>query len=106
MERHSLLEYFDNFLQLGRESAYIQRRGYRTVRWTYRQVAETAFQFAGALEKRGLERGDRVLIWGPNSAEWVATFFGCALRGVLVATMGVAAAPVVAFRVPRALQAT
>src|SRR6266567_56663 len=93
MERHSLREYFDNFLQLGRESAYIQRRGYRTVRWTYRQVAETAFQFARELEKRGIEKGDRVLIWGPNSAEWVATFFGCALRGVIVAPMDDAAAP-------------
>ncbi|HEY3130331.1 MAG TPA: AMP-binding protein [Acidobacteriota bacterium] len=105
MERHSLLEYFDNFLQLGRESAYIQRRGYRTVRWTYRQVAETAFQFARELEKRGIEKGDRVLIWGPNSAEWVATFFGCALRGVIVAPMDDAAAPDFALRVHQQVNA-
>jgi len=105
MERHSLLEYFDNFLQLGRESAYIQRRGYRTVRWTYRQVAETAFQFARELEKRGIEKGDRVLIWGPNSAEWVSTFFGCALRGVIVAPMDDAAAPDFALRVHQQVNA-
>src|SRR2546430_2180876 len=105
MERHSLLEYFDNFLQLGRESAYIQRRGYRTVRWTYRHVAETAFQFARELEKRGIEKGDRVLIWGPNSAEWVATFFGCALRGVIVAPMDDAAAPDFALRVHQQVNA-
>src|SRR2546428_11875782 len=105
MERHSLLEYFDNFLQLGRESAYIQRRGYRTVRWTYRQVAETAFQFARELEKRGIEKGDRVLIWGPNSAEWVATFFGCALRGVIVVPMDDAAAPDFALRVHQQVSA-
>src|SRR6266852_7574490 len=105
MERHSLLEYFDNFLQLGRESAYTQRRGYRTVRWNYRQVAETAFQFARELEKRGIEKGDRVLIWGPNSAEWVATFFGCALRGVIVAPMDDAAAPDFALRVHQQVNA-
>jgi long-chain acyl-CoA synthetase len=99
MERRSLLEYLDNFLQLGRESAYIQRRGYRSVRWTYRQVAETAFQFARELAKRGMGKGDRVLVWGPNSAEWVASFFGCVLRGVIVVPMDDAAAPDFALRV-------
>jgi long-chain acyl-CoA synthetase len=99
MERRSLLDYFDNFLRLGRESAYIQRRGYRSVRWTYRQVAETAFQFARELAKRGIGKGDRVLLWGPNSAEWVATFFGCVLRGAIVVPMDDAAAPDFALRV-------
>jgi long-chain acyl-CoA synthetase len=87
VERPSLVEYLDRFLQLGRETAYVQRRGYRTIRWSYRQVAETAFRFARELDARALVRGDRVLIWGPNSAEWVATFFGCALRGVVVVPM-------------------
>ncbi len=46
-------------------------------------MAEAAFQFARELEKRGIGKGERVLLWGPNSAEWVAAFFGCALRGVI-----------------------
>ena len=28
--------------------------------------------------------GDRVILWGENSAAWIAVFFGCLLRGVLV----------------------
>ena len=84
MERRSVVGYLENFLRRGRECAYIQRRGYRSVRWSYRQVAETAFQFARELEKRGIGKGERVLLWGPNSAEWVSAFFGCALRGVIV----------------------
>src|SRR5207245_6759927 len=99
MERRALLEYLDKFLRLGRESAYIQRRGYRSVRWTYRQVAETAFQFARELAKRGIDKGDRVLIWGPNSAEWVASFLGCVLRGAIVVPMDDAAALDFALRV-------
>ena len=99
MERRSLLEYFDNFLRLGRESAYIQRRGYRSVRWTYRRVAETSFQFARELAERGIGKGDRVLIWGPNSAEWIASFFGCVLRGVVIVPMDDAAAPDFSLRV-------
>jgi long-chain acyl-CoA synthetase len=84
MARRSVVEYLENFLRQGGECAYIQRRGYRSVRWSYRQVAETAFQFARELEKRAIGKGERVLLWGPNSAEWVAAFFGCAMRGVIV----------------------
>jgi len=34
MERHSLAEYLESFLRRGRETAYVQRHGYRTVRWS------------------------------------------------------------------------
>jgi long-chain acyl-CoA synthetase len=84
MEHRSVVEYLDDFLRRGRECAYIQRRGYRIERWSYRQVAETAFRFARELEQRGIGKGERVLLWGPNSAEWVAVFFSCGLRGVIV----------------------
>ncbi len=84
MARPLLVDYLDDFLRRGRECAYVQRRGYRTERWTYRRIAETAFQFARELEARGIAKGERVLLWGPNSAQWVAAFFGCALRGVIV----------------------
>ncbi len=76
-------DYLDNFRALGAECAYVQRLGYRTVRWSYREVANTAIQFGRELHARGIDKGDRVLIWGPNSAEWVAAFYGCALTGVV-----------------------
>lgn len=81
--RQSVNEYLDNFWREGSQCAYIQYRGYRTEHWSYRQVAEHASQFARELEARGISKGDRILIWGGNSAEWVAVFFGCALRGVI-----------------------
>ncbi len=99
MERRSVVEYIENFLARGRECAYIQHRGYRTERWSYRQVAETAFRFARELEAREICKGDRVLVWGPNSAEWVAAFFGCALRGVIVVPVDQASAADFAQRV-------
>ncbi len=77
----------------------MQRCGYRTARWSYRQVAETAFRLAGELAKRDINKGDRVLIWGANSAEWVAAFFGCALRGVIVVPIDDASASDFALRV-------
>ena len=92
MERHSVVEYLNSFLQRGLECAYVQHRGYRTVRWSYQQVAEAAFRLARELERRGIGKGERVLLWGPNSAEWVTAFFGCALRGVIVVPIDEASA--------------
>src|SRR5215467_9234753 len=87
MARASLAEYLDDFLRHGDECAYVQNRGYRRERWSYRRVAEMAFRFARELEARAIQKGDRVLLWAPNSAEWVAVFFGCLLRGVVVVPM-------------------
>ncbi len=93
MARRSVLDYLDDFLRWGGQCAYIQRRGYRTVRWSYREVAEMAFQFARELEERRVSQGERVLLWGSNSAQWVAAFFGCALRGVIVVPVDDAGLP-------------
>jgi long-chain acyl-CoA synthetase len=99
MERTSVGQFLDDFLRQGDEVAYAERLGYRTLRWTYRRVAEAAFQFARELRARKISKGDCVLLWGPNSAAWVAAFFGCASIGVIVVPMDDAASPDFALRV-------
>lgn len=105
MPRRSVLEYFENFYGYDDEVAYAYRRGYRTLRWTYREVAEVAWQFARELEARQVGKGDHVLIWGENCAEWVAAFFGCALRGAVVVPMDRIASPDFARRVAEQVSA-
>jgi long-chain acyl-CoA synthetase len=83
----SIADYVGAFLQRGSETAYVQRRGYRKVPWSYQQVAGAAFQFARELDARAISKGDRILLWGPNSAEWVTVFLGCVLRGIVVVPM-------------------
>jgi long-chain acyl-CoA synthetase len=84
----SLAQFFlTNFRAHLNERAYGQRCGYRMEWFTYGQVLETAVSLAGDLETRGIGKGERVMLWGENSAEWVAAFFGCALRGVVVVPM-------------------
>jgi long-chain acyl-CoA synthetase len=99
MERTSVGQFLGDFLRQGDECAYAEHVGYRTVRWTYRQVAETAFQFARELQARQISKGGCVLLWGPNSAAWVAAFFGCASIGVIVVPMDDAASLDFALRV-------
>jgi len=91
MQQSSIVGFLENFLARGTECAYAQRVGYRFARWSYKKTADSAFQFARELEARGIGKGDRALLWGPNSAEWVAAFFGCALRGAVVVPMDDAA---------------
>ena len=99
MERSSIAEYLNDFLRRGNECAYIEPDGYRTAHWSYRQVAETAFRFARELEAQQIHKGEYVVVWGPNSAAWVAAFFGCALAGVIVVPMDDAATSDFALRV-------
>jgi long-chain acyl-CoA synthetase len=95
----TLAGYAQLHLSLGKETAFIYRRGFRTHRWSYRQTAELAFRFARELERRKIGKGDRVMLWGENCAEWVAAFFGCMLRGVVAVPMDKISAPEFARRV-------
>jgi long-chain acyl-CoA synthetase len=96
----SLAEFFlDNFRAHRHERAYRQRRGYRAESFTYGEILEMAGGFARKLEARGIAKGDRVMVWGENCAQWVAVFFGCALRGVIVVPMDDGSAADFAMRV-------
>jgi long-chain acyl-CoA synthetase len=97
--RNSIADYLPDFERLGVEIAYAERVGYRTVKWRYADIAATAYRFARELNVCGIKKGDRVVLWGPNSAAWVSAFFGCANRGVIVVPMDDAAAPDFVLRV-------
>ena len=64
-----------------------------------------AESFAAELEARGTGKGERVMLWSENSAEWVAAFFGCAMAGVVVVPMDDAASPDFARRVALQVEA-
>src|SRR5258708_2433594 len=51
------------------------------------------------MEAKQVSAGDRVLLWGEDSAECVIAFWGCALRGAVAVPMDRIAAPEFARRV-------
>ena len=81
--REHLATLLDDFRRYGRQIAVVRFQGNRRRVTTYGELARLAGRFAALLERRGIGPGDRVLIWGENSAEWMAAFHGCILRGVL-----------------------
>src|ERR1035441_10241328 len=105
MARSSILEYLDNFRLHAAEPAYVFRRGYRLQRWSYGDVLQNAYRFARSLETRGIGKGDKVLIWGENCAEWIVAFLGCLLRGAIVVPIDKIAVPHFAARVAQQVDA-
>jgi long-chain acyl-CoA synthetase len=81
--RDHLATLIDDFRRFDREIAVVRYAGNRRRVTTYGELARLAGRFAALLEKQGIRAGDRVLLWGENSAEWMAAFYGCMLRGVL-----------------------
>jgi long-chain acyl-CoA synthetase len=80
----SLLNFVQKYAAQGDEIAVRQRRGYRFRSWTYGQISQEANRLARELEVRGIAKGDTVLLWGENSAEWIIAFLGCLLCGVVI----------------------
>jgi len=95
----------ENFSSHGGGTAYIQQRGYRSQRWSYRQVLDLAHRFAGELAAHSILPGERIFIWGEDSAEWVAAFFGAVLAGAVIVPMDCSSSPEFARSVCRQVDA-
>jgi long-chain acyl-CoA synthetase len=101
MPRANLISLFAEFQRYAGDVAVVQRRGYRRGSWTYAQLARAAIYFARGLQRRGVRTGERVVLWGPNSAEWMAAFWGCLLHGAVGVPMDDSATPEFVARVAR-----
>uniref|UniRef100_A0A915AER6 Medium-chain acyl-CoA ligase ACSF2, mitochondrial n=1 Tax=Parascaris univalens TaxID=6257 RepID=A0A915AER6_PARUN len=64
-----------------REFVIFKRDG---IRKTYQQLLHDCEKFATGLIHLGLDRGDRVGMWGPNTYEWIVCQFGTALAGMIM----------------------
>ncbi|VDP14115.1 unnamed protein product [Onchocerca flexuosa] len=66
-----------------REFVIFKRDG---IRKTYQQLLNDCEKLATGLLHLGLDRGDRVGIWGPNLYEWIVCQFATALAGMILAS--------------------
>ncbi len=97
--RPHLASLVDEFRKHASETAVVAHRGNRRYATTYGELAILAGRSAAELNRRGIVAGDRVVVWGENSAEWIAVFFGCLLRGVIAVPLDAAGSPEFALRV-------
>jgi long-chain acyl-CoA synthetase len=97
--RAHLASLVEDFRTHATETAVASHRGVRRYAATYGDLAQLAGRFAAELDRRNILPGDRVILWGENSAEWIGAFFGCLLRGVLAVPLDSAGSPHFAHRV-------
>ena len=75
--------YFDKIANLhSTHSALVVR--HQGVNWTYGELQARVDQLAMGLINLGIEPGDRVGIWGPNSSEWVLVQLATAKIGAIM----------------------
>ncbi|GGG71379.1 AMP-binding protein [Edaphobacter dinghuensis] len=97
--RAHLASLVHEFRQHAAQTAVVAHRGNRSYRSTYGEVAQLAGRFAAELDRRNILPGDRIILWGTNSANWIAAFFGCLLRGVIAVPLDAAGIPAFAQRI-------
>ncbi len=106
MPRQSLIDFLLEYATHGRSTAFVQRSGYRNLRDVLpRGRRPWRLNAPGSLKRLGIAPGDRILLWGRNSAEWVAAFFGCILRGAVAVPMDQGATADFAHRVAQQVDA-
>jgi len=57
---------------------------HQDIRYTYAEFGEAVDLLAGGMLAAGLERGDRVGVWGPNRSEWPLVQYATAKLGVIL----------------------
>jgi long-chain acyl-CoA synthetase len=79
----TLIDLFNRMANLPGE-AVLYDDGYRHWRYSYADMVRAARAFAARLDEKSVGKGDTLLFWSENRPEWLAAFWGCALRGVIV----------------------
>jgi long-chain acyl-CoA synthetase len=83
MRRDTLVDYFDSLAEL--DGPFIAHDdGYRVRTYTYAEIAVLARAFAQRLKNHGVHKGDAVVIWSENRAEWVVALWGALLEGAVL----------------------
>ena len=73
----------DEFAARGALPAVIGFGQKRPETWSFAQLAEVSARFAAGLQQRGLGSDDNVALIAPNSARWIAAFWGIQAAGVV-----------------------
>jgi long-chain acyl-CoA synthetase len=84
-----MLQTINQFLEdaarrYGGRPALLFKPGFRFRTWSYRDLYDDVQRVATLLQSRGIGKGDRVVLWGPNAPHWVLAYFGCLRIGAVV----------------------
>ncbi|MBP6767383.1 MAG: AMP-binding protein [Reyranella sp.] len=75
--------FFDRTVETHRDREALVVR-HQNVRWSWGELGRRVDELAAGLLTLGLERGDRVGIWSPNTSEWTLAQFATAKAGLVL----------------------
>src|SRR5919201_990016 len=70
--------------RFGSRPALLYKPGKTTEVWSYIELKEQANRVARWLRDQGVQKGDRIILWAPNSPLWVAAYLGSMRIGAIV----------------------
>jgi long-chain acyl-CoA synthetase len=92
MPRDTLLDFFYDFSGYS-DVFLLYDDGFRKRSYSYRESAEAARAFAAVLRQRGIEKGEKVIVWSENRPEWIFALWGCLLEGVVLVPVDYRSSP-------------
>ncbi|HUG95524.1 MAG TPA: AMP-binding protein, partial [Pleomorphomonadaceae bacterium] len=95
----------DSVKRFDRRPFLIIRPGFRTRTTRYRDLGRLVPRVARVLRDRGLQPGDRAIIWAVNRPEWGITFLGAVHAGIVLVPLDVRSAPDFAAKVAAKMRA-
>jgi long-chain acyl-CoA synthetase len=98
MIRDTLLDFFNHFSGYS-DSFLVYDDGFRSRRYSYRDVAAAAHAFAAELRRRGIGAGEKVIVWSENRPEWIFALWGCLLEGVVLVPVDYRSSPALLLRI-------
>jgi len=102
--RETLLDFFQD-LTTTPGDFLVYDDGFRSRTYAYGAIALMARTFAARIHEAGLRKGDTVVFFSENRPEWIAAFWGCLLRGVIVVPIDYRSSPDFLLRVSRIVSA-
>ncbi len=71
------------------KTAFEIKRGIRVDRFSFSQMHDLGLRFATFLERKGVKKGDKIVILAPNMPEYVLVYLGSWIAGVVVVPLDV-----------------
>lgn len=79
----TVADIIDSFKNRNKD-AVVYKTGYRTFRLTYKLLHVKILKTITLLDQLKLKKGDKIILWGFNSPDWVCIFLACSYRGIIV----------------------
>jgi len=89
----NLGEYLDMMEEWNDRTYVVGMRGYREQTFTYGEMRRCILGLSAEMMRRGIQRGEVVVILGQQSPEWVAAYFAAIFLGVVVVPLDSASSP-------------